>query len=97
MGAVSIITGDVGSGKSTALRYAAGKLHPSRYKVVSIVAVTGSIADIMRQLCNGFDVEGHSNSLAKLTRTASALRLGVAFSPASRPGSNLGLWTFTAT
>ena len=69
LGAVSIITGDVGSGKSTALRYAAGKLHPSQYKVVSIVAVTGSIADIMRQLCNGFDVEGHSNSLAKLTRT----------------------------
>ena len=69
LGAVSIITGDVGSGKSTALRYAAGKLHPSQYKVVSIVAVTGSIADIMRQLCNGFDVEGHSNSLAKLMRT----------------------------
>jgi len=69
LGAVSIITGDVGSGKSTALRYAAGKLHPSQYKVVSIVAVTGSITDIMRQLCNGFDVDGHSNSLAKLMRT----------------------------
>jgi len=32
LGAVSLITGDVGSGKSTALRYAAGKLHPSQYK-----------------------------------------------------------------
>jgi len=40
LGAVSIITGDVGSGKSTALRHAAGKLHPSQYRVVSIVATT---------------------------------------------------------
>jgi general secretion pathway protein A len=68
LGAVSIITGDVGSGKSTALRYAAGKLHPSQYKVVYVVATTGSIADILRQICNGFDVDGQTNSLAKLTR-----------------------------
>ena len=68
LGAVSIITGDVGSGKSTALRHAAGKLHPSQYKVVYVVATTGSIADILRQICNGFDLDGQTNSLAKLTR-----------------------------
>lgn len=68
LGAVSIVTGDVGSGKSTALRYAASKLHPSRYKVASVVGFTGSMIDIMRQLCNSFDVEGNSNSLAKLIR-----------------------------
>jgi len=28
LGAISVITGDVGSGKSTALRYASGGLHP---------------------------------------------------------------------
>lgn len=67
LGAVSIVTGDVGSGKSTALRYAASKLHPSRYKVVSLVGSTGSIIDIMRLICSGFDAEGYSNSLAKLT------------------------------
>lgn len=69
LGAVSIVTGDVGSGKSTALRYASSKLHPSRYKVVSLVGSTGSMIDILRQLCSGFDVEGSSNSLAKLIRT----------------------------
>jgi type II secretory pathway predicted ATPase ExeA len=69
LGAVSIVTGDVGSGKSTALRYAASKLHPSRYKVVSVIASTGSMIDILRQLCSGFDVDGNSNSLAKLMRT----------------------------
>lgn len=67
LGAVSLITGDVGSGKSTALRYAAGKLHPSQYKVVSLVATTGPMADLLRQICNGFDVDGQTNSLARLT------------------------------
>lgn len=69
LGAVSIVTGDVGSGKSTALRYAASTLHPSQYKVVSLVGSTGSIIDVLRQLCTGFDVDGNSNSLARLTRT----------------------------
>lgn len=68
LGAVSIVTGDVGSGKSTALRYAASKLHPSRYKVVSLVGFTGSMIDITRQLCSGFDIQGSSNSLAKIIR-----------------------------
>ena len=69
LGAVSIITGDVGSGKSTALRHAAGKLHPSQYRVVSIVATTGPMADILKQICSGFDVDGQTNSLARLIRT----------------------------
>lgn len=69
LGAVSIVTGDVGSGKSTALRYASSRLHPSRYKVVPLVGSTGSMIDILRQMCIGFDVEGSSNSLAKLIRT----------------------------
>lgn len=51
LGAVSIVTGDVGSGKSTALRYASSKLHPSRYKVVALVGSTGSMIDILRQIC----------------------------------------------
>jgi type II secretory pathway predicted ATPase ExeA len=68
LGAISIVTGDVGSGKSTALRYASSKLHPSQYKVISVIGFTGSIIDILRQLCSGFDVEGNSNSLAKLIR-----------------------------
>lgn len=78
LGAVSIITGDVGSGKSTALRYAISKLHPSQYRVVSIVATTASMTDIMRQLCSGFDVDGQSSSLAKLTATLRGVILEIA-------------------
>jgi general secretion pathway protein A len=69
LGAISIITGDVGSGKSTALRHAMGKLHPSQYRVVSIVATTGPMSDTLRQICNGFDVDGQTNSLARLIKT----------------------------
>ncbi|MDT8396729.1 MAG: AAA family ATPase [bacterium] len=69
LGAVSIVTGDVGSGKSTALRYGASKLHPSQYRVVPVVATTGSMADMMRQICMAFDVDGQSHSLARLTKT----------------------------
>jgi general secretion pathway protein A len=32
LGAVGLVTGEVGSGKSTALRYALEKLHPSEYR-----------------------------------------------------------------
>lgn len=78
LGAVSVVTGDVGSGKSTALRYAASKLHPSRYKVVSVVASTGSMTDILRQVCGGFDVDGQTNSLARLTKTLRAAILEIA-------------------
>ncbi len=38
LGAVSVITGDVGSGKSTVLRYAASMLHPSQYQIIPVVA-----------------------------------------------------------
>jgi general secretion pathway protein A len=69
LGAVSIITGDVGSGKSTALRHAAGSLHPSQYKVISVVATTGPMADILKQICTGLDVDGQTNSLARLLHT----------------------------
>ena len=32
LGAVGLVTGEVGSGKSTAIRYAEGNLHPSEYR-----------------------------------------------------------------
>ena len=78
LGAISVVTGDVGSGKSTALRHAAGKLHPSQYRVVSIVATTGPMADILKQVCNGFDLDGQTNSLARLFHTIKAAIIEIA-------------------
>jgi type II secretory pathway predicted ATPase ExeA len=37
---VTVITGEVGSGKSTSLRYAQSRLHPSQYRILSLIATT---------------------------------------------------------
>lgn len=69
LGAISVITGDVGSGKSTALRYASSALHPSQYQLISVVASTGSIVEILKQICMALDIDWNTISLAKLMRT----------------------------
>ena len=50
LGSSAVVTGDVGSGKSTALRYAASSLHPSEYKVFYVTASSGSIIELYRQI-----------------------------------------------
>jgi type II secretory pathway predicted ATPase ExeA len=51
IGAATVITGEVGSGKSTSLRAAASRLHPSQYVVVTLVGSSGSALDFLRSLC----------------------------------------------
>lgn len=48
LGAVATITGEVGSGKSTALRYLVSKLHPSEYRIIWLTACSGSILEFYR-------------------------------------------------
>jgi len=67
LGAVSVITGDVGSGKSTALRYAASALHPSQYQIIMVIGSSGSIIEILKQIAIALDIEWGSSSSAKLT------------------------------
>ncbi|MBT8339894.1 MAG: AAA family ATPase [Desulfatitalea sp.] len=50
IGAMALVTGEIGSGKSTALRYVTEKLHPSEYRSLYIVATTGAISELYRQL-----------------------------------------------
>ena len=45
-----MVTGEVGSGKSTALRGAAYGLHPSEYKPLSVTATSGAITELYRQI-----------------------------------------------
>lgn len=68
LGGIGLVTGEVGAGKSTALRWAAGRLHPSKYKVLWITATAGSILEIYRQLLAELDVNTASSSRAVLTR-----------------------------
>ena len=66
---ISVVIGDVGSGKSTSLRWATSRLHPAEYRVLSLVATSGSLAELYRQLCIALGVENPSSSRAYLTKT----------------------------
>jgi len=68
IGGIGLLTGEVGAGKSTALRWAAGRLHPSKYKILWVTATAGSILEIYRQLLAELDINTASSSRAILTR-----------------------------
>jgi len=68
LGAIFLITGDVGSGKSTALKYAIGQLHPSEYKVFQVTATSGSILELYKQILSELGVDKSGSSRAGLTR-----------------------------
>ena len=67
LGAVALVTGEIGSGKSTALRYCADKLHPSEFKVFYVTATSGSILELYRQITSVMGIAQSSNSRAVLT------------------------------
>ncbi len=67
-GMVLVITGAIGAGKSTFLRYACSKFHPSKYKVIPVIANSGSMLEILRQIASAFDIEAGSNSISKITK-----------------------------
>jgi type II secretory pathway predicted ATPase ExeA len=56
IGAVYLITGEIGSGKSTAIRYLLNCLHPSEYKTIYVTANTGSIMELYRLIMAAFDM-----------------------------------------
>ena len=68
LGAIGIVTGEVGSGKSTALRYALEKLHPSEYRTLYITASSGSIMEFYRQFVYALDIHLSSNSKVIMVR-----------------------------
>ena len=57
-GAVALVTGEVGSGKSTAIKYVISKLHPSEYKTLWITACSGSILEFLLLVPGG---DGHTH------------------------------------
>lgn len=48
LGAVYLLTGEIGSGKSTAVRYLVDGLHPSETRIIYVTATTGSILELYR-------------------------------------------------
>ena len=68
LGALAMVTGDVGSGKSTALRWAASRLHPAEHQIIWVTASQGSILELYRQICAELEIDTASFSRAILTR-----------------------------
>jgi type II secretory pathway predicted ATPase ExeA len=77
LAAVAVITGEVGAGKSTTLRYAASRLHPSEYRLIPIVASTGSAIEVYRQIAMALDNDGRLISIARLTKTIRDILLDI--------------------
>lgn len=68
IGGIGLLTGEVGAGKSTALRWSAGTLHPAKHKVLWVTATSGSILEVYRQLLAELDINTAASSRAVLTR-----------------------------
>ncbi len=77
IGAVCVITGEIGAGKSTTLRLCASKLHPSRYKTIALIAHTGTWNELLRQIILCFGAECRTHSLATLIKMARDLIMEV--------------------
>lgn len=69
--AISVITGDVGSGKSTSLRYVSNKCHSSEYELITIVGGNYSIIELYRQILRSF---GHSYRSYQVSTMVSQIR-----------------------
>ena len=68
LGAIGLITGEIGSGKSTSLRYVLGGLHPSEYRIIYVIASSGSILELYRQILNELAIDLSSSSRVLMTR-----------------------------
>lgn len=68
LGAIGLLTGEVGAGKSTALRFAQSRLHPAQYHPLWLTATSGSILETYRQLAAALDVDTRTFSRSTLLR-----------------------------
>lgn len=68
IGGTALLTGDIGSGKSTALRYAADSLHPSEYRVFYITATSGPILELYQQIASEMCIGPSGRSKAFMIR-----------------------------
>ena len=76
LGAISVVTGEVGSGKSTSLRHVTSTLHPAEFRLISVIASTGTLLDLLRQICLEIGSPPRA-SLAVLSSTVRNLLLDI--------------------
>ena len=67
-GGIMVVTGDVGSGKSTSIRWSLGQYHPSEVNAFCVTANSGSSNELYKQLCWEMKLELRSGSKALLLK-----------------------------
>ena len=68
-GAAALVTGEIGSGKSTALRYVTESLHPAEHLCLYVTATSGSILELYRQILGALGVDNRGVSRALMLQT----------------------------
>lgn len=69
LGGIMLVTGEVGSGKSTSIRWSLSQYHPSELTVLQVVASSASINEFYKQLCWAMDLEVKAASRAFLAKS----------------------------
>lgn len=68
IGGVMTLSGEVGSGKSTAIRWALSQYHPSQVRMLRILGNGGPITEFYKSLCWEMGIDLQTNSRSKLIR-----------------------------
>lgn len=76
--AIAVVTGDVGSGKSTSLRYVASTLHESEYELISVVGGNYSPMELYRQILLHFGVSFMSYQISMMVTRIREIILEIA-------------------
>lgn len=68
-GGVMVVTGEVGAGKSTALRWGTAHYHTSEILILTVIAQGGGIGELYKQFCWSLDIATRSGSRAFLLKS----------------------------
>lgn len=66
LGGTMLITGEVGSGKSTSLRWSLSQLHPSQTCLLSLVGHSGGLSEILKMIAMELGLDATTMSRARL-------------------------------
>lgn len=69
IGGIIVVTGEVGSGKSTSLRWTLSHYHPSEILILNLTANGGSIIELYKQLCWELNLDLKTSSRTALQKT----------------------------
>lgn len=67
-GGIMVITGDIGVGKTTSLRWSLEQYHKSEVHNIYITATTGSSSELYKQICWGLNMEIKTSSVSLLLK-----------------------------